>query len=468
MDSLVFDIAVIGAGPGGYTAAIRAAKLGKKVVCIEKGNLGGVCLNWGCIPTKALIKSAEVYHQIKTASNFGFEINSTNIDFKKIIQRSRNIAEKQEKGIEYLFKKNKVQVVKGKAKLINNNTIAVSESEKDLLEIKADKIIITTGAKPKTLPNIIIDRDKIISSTEAMTLKEQPKDLVIIGAGAIGIEFAYIYATLGTNVTIIEALDHLLPLEDEEISKNLEREFRKKKIKYHTKSLLQDIKKTDNGVIVNFRTSKGEVKEINGDCVLMAIGVTGNIEDIGLNKIGVKTEKGFILVDKETYETNINNIYAIGDVIGPPLLAHVASHEGIACVENMFNINKPTRVNYDIIPGCTYCQPQVASLGLSEKRAVEMGYDLKIGKYSFLANGKASAIGDNTGIIKIIFNAKDNKILGCHIIGAEATELIAEISLAMSINCSAENIMHTIHAHPTLSEGIMEASANAYGESITV
>ncbi|MFW5891184.1 MAG: dihydrolipoyl dehydrogenase family protein, partial [bacterium] len=326
MENKSFDIVVIGAGPGGYTAAIRAAKLGKKVACIERDRLGGICLNWGCIPTKALIKSSEVYEEMKKADEYGFNVDNISINFNKIIERSRKVAEKQEKGIGFLFKKNKIESINGYAKFKDKNTLEVEDENGNNFEVKAENIIIATGGRPKTLPNITIDRERIISSKEAMTLKELPKELVIIGAGAIGVEFAYIYSTLGTKVTIIEALPHLMPNEDEDISKTLEREFRKAKIKYHTNSFLQNIEKNNDEVLVSFKNKKGEIEKISADYALMAIGVTGNIEEIGLDEVGVKTEKGFISVDKNNYKTNIDNIYAIGDVINTPLLAHVASH----------------------------------------------------------------------------------------------------------------------------------------------
>ncbi len=467
METKSFDIIVIGAGPGGYTAAVKASKLGKSVACVEKDKLGGVCLNWGCIPTKALLKSAEVYHNIKEASEFGFNINNVSIDFDKIIKRSREVAEKQEKGVAFLFKKNKIEHIKGAARFKDKNTLIIPENGTDFLEIKAENIIIATGARPKSLPNMEIDGKKIISSTEAMTLKTQPKELIIIGAGAIGIEFGYFYSTIGTKVTIIEALPNLLPNEDEEISKTLEREFKKRKINFYTNSFLQSIDKTTNGVTVSFKNSKGEIETLTSEIVLMAVGVKPNTDNINLEQIGVKTEKGFIIVD-DNYQTNIKGVYAIGDVIPTPLLAHVASHEAISCVEKISGIKHPTEVNYDAIPGCTYCNPQVASVGFTEKKAISKGYEIKIGKFFFLASGKASAIGDNTGLIKVIFDAKTDKLIGCHIIGPEATELIAEVGLAISNGLTAKQIYHTVHSHPTLSEGIMEACANAYGDSINV
>ncbi len=470
MEKKTFDIVIIGAGPGGYTAAIRSAQLGKSVLCVERDKLGGVCLNWGCIPTKALLKSAEVYNDLKDINEFGFSVDNVNIDFEKIIQRSRKISQKQEKGVGFLFKKNKVDSIKGTAEFKDKNTIIVSDDEgKDIAEVSAEHIIIATGARPKTLPNAQFDKEKIISSTEAMLMKEQPKKLVIVGAGAIGIEFGFFYSSIGTEVVIIEALPHLLPNEDEESSKTLEREFRKKKIKFHTNSFLDNVEKTDSGVNISFKNKKGKIEKVDGDCVLMAVGVAPNTDNIGLDKIGVETEKGFVKVDKETYETNVKGVYAIGDVINTPLLAHVASHEGIACVEKIAGVNHPTKVNYDSIPACTYCVPQVASVGLTESKAKEKGYDkLKVGKFTFMASGKASAIGENSGLIKVIFDAKSEKLLGCHIVGPEATELIAEMGLAINVGSKADDIIHTVHAHPTLSEGIMEACANAFGKSINV
>lgn len=469
MENKKCDLIVIGAGPGGYTTAIRAAQLGKSVVCIERDKLGGVCLNWGCIPTKALLKSAEVYNNIKNAKEFGFNIDNVTIDFENIIQRSRKVSQKQEKGVEFLFKKNKIENIKGTARFKNKNTVIVSDNEKnDIAEISAEHIIIATGARPKTLPNVPFDREKVISSTEAMLMKKQPEKLVIVGAGAIGIEFGFFYSSIGTEVIIIEALPHLLPNEDEDSSKTLEREFRKKKIKFHINSFLEKVEKNEKGVNVSFKNKKGDSVTVEGDCVLMAIGVAPNTEDIGLDELGVEKEKGFVKVDKETYETNVKGVYAIGDVINTPLLAHVASHEGIACVEKIAGVEHPTKVNYSAIPACTYCNPQVASVGLTESRAKEKGYDIKVGKFTFMANGKASAIGENAGLIKVVFDAESEKLLGCHIVGAEATELIAEMGLALSVGSKADDIIHTVHAHPTLSEGIMEACANAFGKSINV
>ncbi len=469
MEKKTYDIIIIGSGPGGYTTAVRASQLGKTVACIERDRLGGVCLNWGCIPTKALIKSAEVYHNIKDSKEFGIDISNFSINFGDIIKRSRIVSEKQEKGVEYLFKKYKVDTIFGEAKFKEKNIVTVYDNNNITHELKAENIIIATGARPKSLYNVQIDNDRIISSTQAMILEELPKNLIIIGAGAIGVEFGYIYNTLGTNVTIIEALPHLLPNEDEEISKTLEREFRKQKIKYHTKSYLENIEKKSEEVIVSFKNKKGEIEKINGDYALMAIGVQPNSENLNLEELGIETDdKGFIKADKKTYKTNIGNIFAIGDVIQTPLLAHVASHEGISCIEQIVGLESPTQVNYNAIPACTYCNPQVASIGYTEQKAKDKGYDIIVGKFSFKASGKASAIGYDAGLIKFIIDKKTDYVLGCHMIGPDVTELVAEVGLAITSKISSRDIIHTIHAHPTLSEGIMEASGNAYGVSINV
>lgn len=467
MNNENYDIVVIGSGPGGYTTAVRASQLGFKVACIENKELGGTCLNWGCIPTKALLKSAEVYTEIKKAKEYGINVDKYDIDFSSIIDRSRKIAKKQEKGIEYLFKKNKITTIKGKAEFLDKNTLKIINNNEEI-NIEAKKIIIATGAIPKSLPNIKIDHEYIIDSKDAMSLSKKPESMIIIGAGAIGIEFGYFYSQIGTKVTIIEALDNLLPNEDEEISKNLEREFRKQKIKFYTKSFLKNITIENDQANIVFENSKGKIEELKSSKVLMAVGVTGNYKSLNIERIELETDRGFIKVNKSNYQTNIDNIYAIGDIIGPPLLAHVASHEGISCIEKIANEKDPTNINYDLIPGCTYCKPQVASIGITEKQAKDKNMDIRIGKYSFMANGKASAIGDNSGMIKVIINNENNQVIGCHIIGAEATELLTEMGLALNKKCTTNDIIHTIHAHPTLSEGLMEAVANADNKSINV
>ncbi len=462
-----YDIAVLGGGPGGYVAAIRAGQLGFKTVVIDKDNLGGICLNWGCIPTKSLLKNAELYDSVKNHGNdFGITSKELSFDFTKIIKRSRDISERISKNVELLIKKNKVDRIRGFGKLSSKNQIDIFENDKRIDSIETDNIIIATGARPKTIPAIPVDRKKIITSTEAMILHELPKEMIVIGAGAIGIEFAYFYSVLGTKVTVVEMLDNILPIEDNEVSIALEKNFKKRGIDILTKASVEKAEVKGKKVKVVVKQGN-ESKELSADIVLNAIGVSGNIEGFGLEELGVEILKGHIKVNKATYETNVKGIYAIGDVIGPPWLAHVASAEGIHCVENIKGIHTPP-VDYDNIPGCTYCQPQVASVGLTERKAKELGYDLKIGKFPFMASGKAFAVGEREGFVKLIFDAKYGELLGGHIIGSEATELIAEVALARALEATGESIIKTVHAHPTLSESIMEAAANAYGEAIHI
>jgi dihydrolipoamide dehydrogenase len=463
-----YKIAVLGGGPGGYVAAIRAAQLGFKTVVIDKDNLGGICLNWGCIPTKSLLKNAELYDNMKNhASDFGLKVQGLEFDFSRIIKRSRDIADRMAKNVEMLIKKNKVDRVRGFGKLTSPNEIDILDAEgKKTQTISAEKIIIATGARPKSVPSIPVDRKMIITSSEAMILPELPKELIVIGAGAIGVEFAYFYSVLGTKVTIVEMLDAVLPIEDKEVSALLEKSFKKRGIEIFTKSTVEKAEIKNDKVIVTINTN-GEKKELSADKVLNAIGVTGNVEGFGLEELGVELYKNHINVNKSTYETNVKGLYAIGDVIGPPWLAHVASHEGIHCVEKIKGL-KIQDIDYNNIPGCTFCQPQVASIGLTEDKAREAGYELKIGKFPFMASGKAFAIGEREGFVKFIFDAKYGEILGVHIIGPEATELIAEAGLAKSLEATGESIIKTVHAHPTLAETLMEASAAAYGEAIHI
>lgn len=464
MTEQIYDIAVLGGGPGGYVAAIRSAQLKFKTAIIEKDKLGGICLNWGCIPTKALLKNAEVLHIIKKASEFGINIKEYSVDFSKIIKRSRDVSSRIVKGVEFLMRKNNIDRYDGFGKLLDKNTIEVIDSSGNKSFVKAKNIIIATGARPRQIPGIEIDRKSIITSSEAMTLEKQPSDMIIIGAGAIGVEFAYFYNELGTKITLVEMMPQILPVEDEEVSKTLEKEFTKNGIRILTNTKVLSAQKTKDGVEVKV-DSNGKEETLRAEIALVAIGVQGNIENIGLENLGIKTEKSFIVVDRKTYRTNIPNIYAIGDVIGPPWLAHVASAEGIACVEQIAGLNHPG-VDYSNIPGCTYCQPQVASLGLTEKKARESGFEIKVGKYPFRSHGKSLAVGENIGFVKLIFDAKYGELLGAHIIGENATELIAELGIAKSHEAVAETIFKTIHAHPTLSEAIMEAAANAMGEAI--
>ncbi len=463
-----YDLAILGGGPGGYVAAIRAGQLGFKTVVIDKDNLGGICLNWGCIPTKSLLKNAEIYDNLSNHSNdFGISFKELSIDFSKVIKRSRDISERISKNVEMLIKKNKIDRVRGFGKLTSNKTIDILNENGDKVDtIEADKIIVATGASPRMVSSIPVDRKDIITSSEAMTLPELPSSLIVVGAGAIGIEFAYFYSVLGTKVTIIEMLDRILPVEDREVSDALAKSFKKRGIDIHTGAVVESATPGNNGVTVVI-TKDGKTTELKAEKVLSAIGVTGNVEGIGLEELGVELFKNHIKVDKADYSTNIPGVYAIGDVIGPPWLAHVASAEGIHCVETLKGIHT-TPVDYDNIPGCTYCQPQVASIGLTEEKARELGYTLKIGKFPFMASGKAFAIGERDGFVKLIFDEKYGELLGAHIIGSEATEMIAELGIARALEGTYETIIKTVHAHPTLSESVMEAAAMAKGEAIHI
>ena len=459
-----FDVVIIGSGPGGYVAAIRATQLGLKTAVVEKDKIGGVCLNWGCIPTKALLKSAEVYNHLKRSEEFGMKIKEIDFDFPKIIKRSRDVALRNSKGVEYLFKKNSVEYIPGTGKIIKKGKVEVLKNDKSTEILNAKNIIIATGARPRTLPCIKIDGKNIISSTEAMLLQKPPRSMIIIGAGAIGVEFGYFYNTFGTKVTIIEMMPNILPVEDQEISKLLENNFRKWGIEILTNSKVENVI-TDKEIKVTISSTDGK-KELSAETVLMAIGVQANTENIGLESTGVRVENGWIGVDNYG-KTNIDGIFAIGDVAGPPWLAHVASREGMVCVEKIAGKN-PQPIDWDNIPGCTYCQPQVASIGLTEEKARNIGYDIKIGRFPFTASGKARAIGETDGLVKLIFDAKYGELLGAHILGTDATELIAELGLAKTLETTPDGIINTIHAHPTLSEAVMEAAENALGHSIHI
>jgi dihydrolipoamide dehydrogenase len=463
-----YEIAILGGGPGGYVAAIRAGQLGFKAVVIDYRPLGGICLNWGCIPTKSLLKNVEILDTLKHRSeDFGIKYKDLSFDFSRIIQRSRNISDRITKNVEILVKKNKVDRIKGFGRLISKNQIDIyDDNRKKTDSITADKIIIATGARPRTIDAIPVDRKNIITYFEAMSLAEQPKELIVIGAGAIGVEFAYFYHVLGTKVTIIEMLDEILPVEDKEVSQTLTKSLKKRGIEILTKATVEKAEVKGKRVTVTVSVN-GERKELTADKVLNSIGVIGNIENFGLEELGVETFKNSIKVDKSSYETNVKGIYAIGDVIGPPWLAHVASAEGIHCIEKIKGLNPPDII-YENIPACTYCQPQVASIGLTEAKAKELGYDVKIGKFPFMASGKAFAIGEREGFVKLIFDAEYGELLGAHIIGSEATEMIAELGIAKSVEATGHSIFKTIHAHPTLSESIMEAAAAAYGEVIHI
>jgi dihydrolipoamide dehydrogenase len=465
-NSYDYDVLVIGSGPGGYVAAIRAAQKGLRTAVIEKDALGGICLNWGCIPTKALLKNAEIMHYLNRGAEFGFEIKEASFDFPKIVNRSREVAEVNSKGVEYLFKKNKIEHLSAFGRLESDHTVVLlDDSGKDKKKVSASHIIIATGGRARSLPDIEFDGKQILSYKEAMVLKKPPKKMVIIGAGAIGVEFAYFYNTFGTEVHLIEMMQQVLPIEDEEISKQLERSFKKQGINIYTGNKVEKLQKSAKGIKVTL-SANGNKKDLSGDVALVAIGIMGNIENIGLDKLGINVKKNSIKVN-EFYQTNIPSIYAIGDVIGAPWLAHVASHEGIIAIDHIRG-EAPHPLDYSNVPGCTYCQPQVASIGYTEKKAKEMDYDIKVGKFPFRASGKARAIGEIDGMVKLIFDAKYGELLGAHILGAEATEIIAELGVAKSLETTNYELQHTIHAHPTLSEAVMEAAADAVGEAIHI
>ena len=453
-----YDLIIIGSGPGGYVTAIRASQLGFKTALVEKESLGGICLNWGCIPTKALLKSAQVFEYLNHANDYGLNIKGFSSDFKAIISRSRNIAEGMSKGVKFLMKKNKIDVISGYGKVKPDKVVDV-----DGIEYQADHIVIATGARSRILPAIPQDGKKIFGYREAMNLPKQPKKLIIVGSGAIGVEFAYFYNSLGTKVTIVEYLPNLVPLEDHEISKELEKSFKKRGINVMTSSEVTSISTKGKGVKVVIKTSKGE-ETLEADTLLSATGIKSNIEGIGLEKVGIAVDKDKILVNSY-YQTNIPGYYAIGDIVPGPALAHVASAEGILCVEKIAG-HDVTPIDYGNIPGCTYCSPEISSVGLTEKQAIDQGFDVKIGKFPFSASGKASASGHKEGFVKVIFDSKYGEWLGCHMIGAGVTDLIAEAVLGRKLETTGHDVLKTIHPHPTMSEAIMEAVADAYDEVI--
>lgn len=458
-----YDLIVIGSGPGGYVAAIRASQLGMKTAVVEKSEIGGICLNWGCIPTKALLKSAQVYHYAKHAEEYGIQISDIRPDFQKIIVRSRNVADSMSKGIQFLFKKNKIDIIQGFGKLTNNKTVMVKKTDGSTEEFTANRIILATGARSKELPHIKQDGKKIIGYREALTLSYLPKSMVVVGSGAIGSEFAYFYNTMGTKVTIVEFLPNIIPLEDEEVSKTLARSFKKEGIEIITEGNVTNVDTTGSDCKVTVETKQG-IKIIESEIVLSAVGVTPNIENIGLEELGVEIDKGKIKVN-EYYETNVKGIYAIGDIVHGPALAHVASAEGICCVEHIAG-KKTVPVNYKNIPSCIYTTPEVASVGMTEKQAIEQGYEIKIGKFPYSASGKAKAAGNSDGFVKLIFDAKYGELLGAHLIGLNVTEMIAELVVSKTLETTGHELIKSIHPHPTMSEAIMEAAAAAYGEVI--
>ena len=459
-----YDLIIIGSGPGGYVAAIRASQLKMKVAVVEKSELGGVCLNWGCIPTKSLLKSAEVFNYLTHASDYGISVSGdVKPDFEAIIARSRNVAAGMSKGIQFLFKKNNIVHIKGYGRIVSSDTVEVQDSDGVIKSYTAPNIILATGARSKGAPNLKQDGKKIIGYREAMTLSELPKSMTVVGSGAIGCEFASFYQTLGTNVTLVEFLPSILPNEDIEVSKQIERSFKKMKMKVMAGASVESVDTSGEQCKVTIKTPTA-IEVVESDIVFSAVGVTTNIEDIGLENIGVKTEKGKIVVD-DFYATNIKGIYAIGDIVHGQALAHVASAEGIICVEKMAGLDvKP--LDYGNIPSCTYTNPEVASVGLSEAAAKDAGYEINVGKFPFTASGKANAAGTRDGFIKLIFDARDNKLLGTHMVGANVTEMISEIVVARKSEITAHEIIKSVHPHPTMSEAIMEAAAAAYNEAI--
>ena len=460
-----FDVIVLGSGPGGYVTAIRASQLGFKTAIVEKENLGGVCLNWGCIPTKALIKSAQVFEYLQHAEDYGLKAAGVDKDFDAVVKRSRNVAGTMSKGVQFLLKKNKIEVINGHGKVLPGKKIAVTDANGKAVEYTANNIIIATGARSRELPSLPQDGKKIIGYRQAMTLDKQPEKLIVVGSGAIGIEFAYFYNAMGTDVTVVEYLPNIVPVEDKDISIQLEKSFKKAGVKVMTSSEVTKVDTTGKGVIVTVKTAKGE-EILEADMVLSAVGIKTNIENIGLEDVGIATDRDKVLVN-DFYQTNIPGYYAIGDITAGPALAHVASAEGILCVEKLAGMEVHP-LDYSNIPGCTYSSPEIASVGLTEQQAIDKGLDIKVGKFPFTASGKAVASGTPEGFVKVIFDAKYGEWLGCHMIGAGVTDMIAEAVVARKLETTAHEILKTIHPHPTMSEAVMEAVAAAYDEVIHI
>lgn len=458
-----YDVIIIGSGPGGYVTAIRASQLGMKTAIIEKENLGGICLNWGCIPTKALLKSAQVFEYIKHAKDYGIEVSDASANFEAVIKRSRGVAEGMSKGVQFLMKKNKIDVINGYGKVKAGKKVEVTDADGKKTDYEGKYIIIATGARARQLPNVPIDGQKVIEYRKAMTLEKQPASMVVIGSGAIGVEFAYVYASMGTKVTIVEFMPNIVPVEDEDISKELAKQYKKMGIEIYTNSSVEKVDTSGAGCVSTVKTPTGEIT-IESDIVLSAAGVATNIENIGLEDVGIATDRGKVLVN-QWYETNMPGYYAIGDITPGPALAHVASAEGIICVEKIAG-HHPQPLDYKNIPGCTYCSPEIASVGMTEKAAKEAGYEIKVGKFPFSASGKAKAGGVPEGFVKVIFDAKYGEWLGCHMIGANVTEMIAEAVVARKLETTGMEIIKSVHPHPTMSEAIMEAAAAAYDEVI--
>lgn len=461
-----YDIIVIGSGPGGYVTAIRAAQLGFKTAIIEKENLGGICLNWGCIPTKALLKSAHVFKYLQKAEEYGLnKVENPGFDFSKVIQRSRGVAHKMSGGIAFLMKKNKIDVIMGAAKIQKGKKVSVQDKDGKSTEYSAEHIIIATGARSRELPNLPQDGKKVIGYRQALSLPEQPKSMIVVGSGAIGVEFADFYNTMGTKVTIVEFMPNIVPVEDEEVSKHLEKSLKKSGIEIMTNSSVESVDTSGNGVKAKVKTATGEIT-LEADILLSAVGIAANVEDQGFEEVGIQTEKGRVLVN-EWYETSVPGYYAIGDILPTQALAHVASAEGITCVEKIKGLHTEV-IDYGNIPGCTYCHPEIASVGLTEKQAKEKGYEIKVGKFPLSASGKATANGDTDGFIKVIFDAKYGEWLGCHMVGDGVTDMIAEAVVARKLETTGHEVLKAIHPHPTISEAVMEAVAAAYGEVIHI
>ena len=460
-----YNLIVVGTGPGGYVAAIRASQLGMKVAVIEKESLGGICLNWGCIPTKALLKSANVFEYIQHAEDYGIKVKGAEADFAEVVKRSRGVADGMSKGVQFLMKKNKIDVIMGYGKLKAGKKVEVTDDKGKVEMYSADNVIIATGGRSRELPSMPIDNEKIIGYRKAMVLDKIPKKMVIVGSGAIGVEFAYFYNAMGTEVTVVEFMPRIVPVEDEEVSKQLERTFKKNGMKIMTNAEVTNVDTKGKGCKVTVKTKKGE-EQLDCDIVLSAVGVATYLENIGLEVVGVATDKGKVLVD-DYYKTNVPGIYAIGDIVHGPALAHVASAEGIICVEKLAGQN-PEPLNYNNVPGCTYCSPEIASDGYTEAQAKEAGYDIKVGKFPFSASGKASAAGAKDGFVKVIFDAKYGEFLGAHMIGTNVTEMIAEVVAARKLETTGHEIIKTVHPHPTMSEAVMEAAAAAYDEVIHI
>jgi dihydrolipoamide dehydrogenase len=463
MSSTKFDLIVLGSGPGGYVAAIRASQLGLKTAIVEAEELGGICLNWGCIPTKALLKSAQVFEYISHASDYGIQVSGAEADFTGMVKRSRGVADGMSKGVQFLMKKNKIEILSGWGKIQPGKKVEIADKEGKKTVYAADHIIIATGARARELPTLKIDNEKVIGYRKAMTLEKQPKSMVVVGSGAIGVEFAYFYTSIGTKVTIVEFMDRIVPVEDEEVSKALEKIYKKSGITIMTSSEVTKVDTKGAGCKVTVKTAKGE-EVLECEIVLSAAGVLSNLENIGLEEVGILVDKGKIQVN-DYYQTNMPGYYAIGDVVPGPALAHVASAEGIICVEKIAG-HHPEALDYGNIPGCTYCSPEIASVGMTEAKAKAAGYEVRIGKFPFSASGKASAAGAKDGFVKLVFDKKYGEILGAHMIGANVTEMIAEIVAIRKLETTGHELIKTVHPHPTMSEAIMEAAAAAYDEVI--